>query len=120
GSTVLFGETQIGEWVFAFSGVERPTRVFDADPEPDVGELLPQKRIRLVADGTNGVQPVGELALARGARIDTRSGGSLLASEFLPGPKGAVDLLDSAAGNGSFALLPTLADGIAPFDPLWS
>lgn len=120
GQSVLFGETQIGEWVFAFPGVERPTRVFDAAPVAEVGELLPQKRIRLVADGTQGAQAVGEITLARGARLDTRSGGSLLATEFLPGPQGQVDLLAADVANGSFALLPTSRDGIAAFDPLYS
>lgn len=120
GRSVLFGETQIGEWVFAFQSIERPTRVFDAAPVAEVGELLPEKRIRLLADGLDGGQPAGRISLSPGARIDTRSGGSLLATEFLPGPRGQVDLLASDAANGSFALLPTLADAVAPFDPLYS
>lgn len=119
-NTVLFGETQIGEWVFSFPSVEQPTRVFDADPELNVGELLPEKSIRLLANGSSGGQATGRVSLNRGARIDTRGGGSLLASEFLPGPNGQVDLLSSALRNGSFALLPDSTDTHAAFDPLYS
>lgn len=118
GQLQLFGQTQIGEWVLPFNNVDRHTRVFSAKPVAGVSELPPEKRIRLVADGLSGVTPVGSMTLAPGARLDVRSGGDLLATEFLPGPLGAIDLLDSGLRNGSFALLPADGAAIAAFDPL--
>jgi len=118
GRVQLFGQTQIGEWVLPFDNVDRHTRIFSARPATGISELPPEKRIRLIADGANGGAPVGRITLARGSQIDVRSGGELLASEFLPGPLGNVDLLASGLGNGSFALLPIDLQGIAAFDPL--
>ena len=58
--------------------------------------------------------------MAPGAVLDSRGGGNLAATEWLPGPGGSYDRLDptSSGYQGSFAVLPGYTSGAAPIDPL--
>ncbi|MFI3185767.1 MAG: hemagglutinin, partial [Methylococcaceae bacterium] len=60
--------------------------------------------------------------LAKGSVVDLSGGGDLLAYEFLPGSGGSYDYLDrnSQSYQGGFAVVPSLASDIAPYDPLQS
>lgn len=60
--------------------------------------------------------------LAKGSVVDLSGGGDLLAYEFLPGSGGSYDYLDrnSPSYQGGFAVVPSLASDIAPYDPLQS
>ncbi|MGR8920454.1 MAG: two-partner secretion domain-containing protein, partial [Gammaproteobacteria bacterium] len=119
-NTTLFGETVLGEWVFPF--VDDRYTDFTLVVEPGSDDVfaidLPRKNIRLVADGVDGGDPVGTIDLRPGAVLDVRGGGSLVASEFVQGPVGKVDLLDAARGGDEFALLPVLGDTVAAVDPV--
>jgi len=74
-------------------------------------ETPPEKRISLSGQAVN---------LQSGAKIDLSGGGDLYAYEFLPGPGGSNDLLDSASASyaGSFAVLPGVQSIMTPYDPL--
>lgn len=123
-ATILFGRTQVGDWIYP---VANGAFVFTVDPDATRNELLPpEKRINLIADGSNGGTPLGVVDIRRGAVIDVLGGGTLLASEFVPGPGGSVDLVDASlavdlpgleSGLRTFALLPT-ETGVAPLDPI--
>lgn len=120
GASILFGRIQVEDWVFPYNDAGGLTRVFEADPDSVFG-VPPEKRITLTADGRDvDDQPIGTIDIEPGALIDVRGGGSLLATEFLPGPLGKTNLLDASVQNGSFALLPTSGDVITPIDPLES
>jgi filamentous hemagglutinin family protein len=56
--------------------------------------------------------------IQEGAVIDARGGGDLVAYEFLPGPGGSEDVLTpaNAQAEGSYAILPWLEGGYAPYD----
>ncbi|MEM7543088.1 MAG: filamentous hemagglutinin N-terminal domain-containing protein [Pseudomonadota bacterium] len=139
GNEIVFGETLLGEWSLNFqtdpvlgffpdltngftlvlSSDEQAFAIDDARDDPTEQFLLlpPEKRIRLVADGVDGMgQAEGLVDLRAGARIDLRGGGDLLATEFVPGPGGRTDLLSPFNEAGAFALLPTETGVIAPFD----
>ena len=60
--------------------------------------------------------------LTQGSVVDLSGGGDLLAYEFLPGSGGSYDYLDrnSLSYQGGFAVVPSLASDIAPYDPLQS
>jgi filamentous hemagglutinin family protein len=82
---------------------------------PEFERQLPAKRIDLDAPA---------IELQPGSSFDLRGGGSVAASEFVPGPGGSRDILladlDRGGGvevNRSFAILPGV-DGFSPFDPL--
>lgn len=121
-TVVPFGRTQAGEWVFPFTDANRTTLVFSADEEDAIFELPPDKRISLVADGVTGPggAPQGVIDIRPGARLDVRSGGTALATEFASGPLGKADILDAGAGDRAFAVLPLIDPDLAPFDPLES
>lgn len=120
GASILFGRIQVEDWVFPYNDAGGLTRVFEADPDSAFG-VPPEKRITLTADGRDlADQPIGTIDIEPGALIDVRGGGSLLATEFLPGPLGKTNLLDASVHNGSFALLPASGDVITPIDPLES
>lgn len=120
GAAILFGRIQVEDWVFPYNDAGGLTRVFEAAPDSVFG-VPPEKRITLTADGRDVAdQPIGTIDIEPGALIDVRGGGTLLATEFLPGPLGKTNLLDASLHNGSFALLPASGDVITPIDPLES
>ncbi len=65
----------------------------------------PQKKITVTAD---------KILRDEGAVIDLSGGGDLLAYEFVPGPGGSRDVLDT---SNAYAVIPALS-GYAPYDPL--
>jgi filamentous hemagglutinin family protein len=102
GLVTLFGSTQGGfDWVYSIGNSY--TRVFGASQSP-----LPSQRITL-----SGAQ----VRVLDGAVLDSRGGGSLLATEFIPGTTGTVDVLADAAAAGTFAVLPAHSLSSVPFDP---
>jgi filamentous hemagglutinin len=103
GQTIPFGTTQGGfDWVYPLYG-SSGSLVYGTDGIP-----LPTQSIQLSGASVN---------IAKGATIDVKGGGDLLATEFIPGPTGTVDVL---AGSGSFAILPTSDLQFAPNDPYYS
>jgi len=100
GTTVPFGQTQfLKDLVLPLAGF---LRVF---------ETLPAKALRLEA-------PVVDIR--SGATLDVSGGGTLVATEFLPGPGGSTDILAAGAIPGAFAIVPTLGAEFAPWDPIES
>ncbi|CAL1241104.1 filamentous haemagglutinin family protein [Candidatus Methylocalor cossyra] len=100
GNVVPFGRTQGGlDWIYPLG---EQNLVFAAPPVKQLA--LKGKTVDLAA----------------GAQIDTQGGGDLFAFEFVPGPGGSADLLDPADPNyrPSYAVLPALGNGVAPYDPL--
>jgi len=97
GQSIPFGKTDLSgrSWVYALSAA---------------GDMLeqktpPEKRISLSAPS---------LDIKSGATLDVSGGGDLYAYEFTKGPGGSKDVLDAAAGT--FAILPALGAGTAPYD----
>jgi filamentous hemagglutinin len=103
GQLIPFGTTQLGgvDWVFPFGANEG--LVYGTDGIP-----LPVQSIQLFAASVN---------IAKGSIVDLKGGGDLLATEFVPGPTGTVDVL---ATSGAFAILPTSNLAFAPTDPYYS
>ncbi|MEJ0087436.1 MAG: filamentous hemagglutinin family protein [Pseudomonadota bacterium] len=93
---VPFGRVELGEQWF-YNGVEQ--------------QSIPERRVAVDSANVN---------IAAGATIDLRGGGDLYGYNFLPGTGGSVDVLDAAAGNGYYAVLPSLRGGFAPYDPVES
>ncbi len=122
GVSTLFGETTLGEWTFSFVGdtFQDFTLVVEPGADDAFALDLPDKSVRLIADGTKAGDAAGFVDLRRGAVVDVRGGGELLATEFVIGPTGKVDLLQAGLANGSFALMPALGDGVGWVDPLES
>ena len=104
GATIPFGTTQGGfDWVYPLAG-SAGTLIYGTDGIP-----LPTQSIQLAGTSVN---------IAKGATVDVKGGGDLLATEFIPGPTGTVDVL---GGKGSsFAILPTSNLQFAPYDPYYS
>jgi filamentous hemagglutinin len=95
GQIIPLGITQGNlEWLFPLSGSSK-SLVIEA----------PQKKISFTAD---------QILTDDGALIDLSGGGDLLAYEFITGPGGSVDVLNS---NHIFAVIPGLSN-YAPIDPL--
>ena len=102
GQTIPFGTTQGGfDWVYPVGtdGV----LVYGTDGVP-----LPTQSIQLSG---------ASVSVAKGATIDVKGGGDLLATEFVPGTTGTVDVL---GGTGSFAIIPTSDLQFAPNDPYYT
>ena len=95
---IPFGQIQLGtEWTFGLgNGV---TRVIDKTPD---------KQINLSGSA---------ITFASGAVLDVRGGGDLFAFEHIPGPGGSTDILSGDNAPGAFAIIPTLGNQFAPFDP---
>lgn len=76
------------------------TQTFDA---------IPEQRVILRGQDIN---------IQDGATLDAHGGGDVLATEFLPGPGGSRDVLNSenALADGRYAILPWLKDSYAPYD----
>jgi filamentous hemagglutinin len=103
GQTIPFGTTQGGfDWVYPLYG-SSGSLVYGTDGIP-----LPTQSIQLSGTSVN---------VAKGATIDVKGGGDLLATEFVPGTTGTVDVL---GGTGSFAIIPTSDLQFAPNDPYYT
>ena len=107
GQLIPFGTTQGGfDWVYpqySSSGSLNRYLVYGTDGIP-----LPTQAIQLSGTSVN---------IAKGATVDLKGGGDLLATEFVPGPTGTADVLGS---GGSFAILPTSNLQFAPNDSYYS
>lgn len=102
GQIIPFGRLEAGEdWVYALQ--DGRFRVFTGNG----AEALPQKRVNL--DGT-------DIEVRDGAVVDVSGGGDLLASEFVPGVDGTIDLLDPSVSPNLFAILPGSGLAYAPHD----
>lgn len=116
GLTIPLGETVEAEdeWIYRLA-TER--QVYDpataGEAEDDVVVSPPAQAIRL---GGVGDSSWNGISVERGAELDLRGGGDLLAYEFLPSPEGTVDTLDPASSPDSYAILPWLEDDYAPYD----
>ncbi|MCP5144795.1 MAG: filamentous hemagglutinin family protein [Gammaproteobacteria bacterium] len=127
-NTTLFGEIEVGEWVFPFRNDGNLTIPYTlvVDPASTAAYALglPEQQVRLIADGTivdsqsSATLPAGSVEFREGATIDVTGGGELVASEFIAGPSGKTDILAASAQSGAFALIPVLGDTLAPVDPL--
>lgn len=105
GQTVPFGSTQIdgSQWIYSYGSQSAETVAV---------EQAPEKRVTLAGEN---VQVDG------GATIDLEGGGDLYAYEFTPGAPGrSKDLLDPENAGESFAIVPWLKDGFAPYDPQYN
>ncbi len=101
GETIPFGSTQAGaDWVYS---MPLGSTVVYTQSGP------PTKSIVLQAN---------DLEIEKGATIDVSGGGDMVASEFVPGTGGTVDVLANAYNPAEFAIVPQLAlGGFAPYDP---
>jgi hypothetical protein len=57
------------------------------------------------------------VGIAKGATVDVSGGGDLYAYDWIPGTGGTTDALSTATSPGLYAVLPSLAGQLAPFDP---
>ena len=96
GSLLPFGHIRLGEWIY------------DID---DVSIELPD------LDARNVGLSARDLSIAADATVDIKGGGDLYAYEWLPGTGGSRDALAAGETPGLYAILPSLRDGFAPFDP---
>ena len=96
GSLLPFGHISLGEWVYDVNGV--------AIDLPD----LDARNVNLASR---------DLTIDAAATVDIKGGGDLYAYEWLPGPGGSIDALAAGKTPGLYAILPSLRDGFAPFDP---
>jgi filamentous hemagglutinin family protein len=72
-------------------------------------DAIPDQRITLRAQNVD---------IQDGATVDVHGGGDAVAYEFLPGPGGSRDVLNTAnaTADGRYVILPWLKDGYAPYD----
>ena len=72
-------------------------------------DAIPEQRITLRGQDIN---------IQEGATLDAHGGGDVAATEFLPGPGGSRDVLNTAnaVADGRYAILPWLKDSYAPYD----
>ena len=97
GSLLPYGQIQLGtQWLYDMGGQQ-----IDA---PN----LDSRNVNLSAR---------DLAIDSGAVVDIKGGGDLYAYEWMPGAGGSRDALANGATPGLYAILPSLRDGFAPFDP---
>jgi len=102
GLVIPFGVTQGGfDWVYPVGGTQ--ALVYGVD-----GIALPSQSIQLTGASVN---------ISKGATLDVKGGGDLLANEFIPGPTGTVDVLGNTR---SFAILPASGLMLSPYDPYYS
>jgi hypothetical protein len=84
GALLPFGRVDLGEqWLYG--GVTQ--------------DAIPERRVEIES---------ANVKLASGASVDLRGGGDLYAYNWVPGTGGSRDVLDTAAGNGYYAILPSL------------
>lgn len=101
--TVPFGRGAAGiNWLYPMTADGAINRLISSPPEK-----------RLVLTGTN-------VELQQGAKLDLSGGGDLYAYEFIPGPGGSRDILDSSVAGyvPKFAVLPGFNPALTPIDPL--
>lgn len=74
-----------------------------------LGAKLPDQRVSLQGES---------VTVATGAVLDMHGGGDLIGYEFLPGPGGSKDVLsaDVARQEKTYAIIPSMRDGYAPYD----
>jgi len=95
GITIPFGRTQGGlDWTYPLGNYR------------NIRNGTPQKTITLAAP---------DIDLAAGAKVDLNGGGELSAFEFIAGPGGSRDVLDT---DGAYAILPAYRFDYAAYDPL--
>lgn len=96
GQEFLFGQTQFElDWLLQFPSINVELN------------HAPEKKVAINAD---------KIAIRSGAKIDLSGGGDLRAFEFVPGPGGSLDILENAAAEGAFAIVPGI--GSQPQDPV--
>lgn len=103
GLTIPFGRGSANQfWLYPINNQGSSNLSIDTPPE---------KHITLSAKN---------LSLNSGATVNLSGGGDLYAYEFLPGPGGSNDLLDTSASTyaGSFAVIPGVQSILTPYDPL--
>ncbi|WP_018413453.1 two-partner secretion domain-containing protein [Methyloversatilis thermotolerans] len=98
GQTTLSGK----EWVYLITGAE----------PIDLGGT-PQPTILINADNQNIEGASGDKAAAR---VDLSGGGDLQAWEWIPGTGGSKDVLSAAETTDTYAIIPSLGSGWAPYD----
>ncbi len=108
---VPFGAVVNGtDWTYSFNGSGQ-TMVLRGQPSSDpllVERALPGKSISTVAPN---------VTQESGALLDLSGGGSLYAYEFLPGPGGSGDVLNSTGSNNqNFAINANFKSSAAPVD----
>ncbi|ATG92344.1 filamentous haemagglutinin family protein [Methylomonas koyamae] len=95
GITIPFGRSQGGlDWTYPLGNYR------------NIQNGAPQKTITLVAP---------DIDLAAGAKVNLNGGGELSAFEFVAGPGGSRDVLDT---NGAYAIVPAYRFEYAAYDPL--
>lgn len=106
--TIPFGivESQ-NNWKYVSGKLDLSYRVGDANRYQ---HQPPTKRILLDAS---------RILVDDGAILDVSGGGDLLATEWIPGIGGSRDVLDVAATPNTFAILPSLGEHYAPYDPYY-
>lgn len=101
GLNVLFGETEGGlNWVYVLGSGKK--LVYG-----DGSQKFVEQRIELNGD---------DVDFAEGAVLDVRGGGNLIASEFVSGTTGTLDVLGAKNEAGSFAVIPAGSLTAAAYD----
>lgn len=100
GLNVLFGETEGGlNWVYVLGSGQK---IVYGDGNPLTAQLIE-------LNGDN-------VELAEGATLDVRGGGNLIATEFVSGTTGTLDVLGQDNGAESFAIIPAGSLASAAYD----
>ncbi|MCX7099778.1 MAG: filamentous hemagglutinin family protein [Methylococcales bacterium] len=102
GLNIPFGQVSGGiNWLFPFDSTGAINLLIDTPPE---------KRLQLSGR---------DISLSPGASVDLSGGGDLYAYEFIPGPGGSQNVLDTNATGFTqkYAVLPTLGNSLTPYDP---
>ena len=104
GLTIPFGETEGGlSWTYPING---ETLIYGTG----TGAIpLPQKQVSINAS---------QLNFEKGATVNISGGGDLMAYEFTPVSSDTQDVLSQSVSQNTYAILPTLKLGFAPYDPL--
>jgi len=96
GEIIPYGSTLNGlEWTY------------DNGTGPAQVSMLPTKMISISGPSVQ---------IVKGAMVDLSGGGDVYAYEFIAGPGGSKDVLDSSAGGYQYAILPGLGSPFAPID----
>jgi filamentous hemagglutinin family protein len=96
GAIIPFGRVDNGQWTYQLGG------------NPLTQAAVPQRQITLSAPA---------IEQRSGATLDMSGGGDLYAYEWIPGTGGSTDALAADAAPGRYAILPSLRDQFAPYDP---
>jgi hypothetical protein len=107
GQTIPFGVSQGGfDWTYPLPDPQAvQTLVYGTDGLP-----VPAQRIAL-----NGAS----VDVRAGATLNATGGGDLLATEFIKGVGGTIDVLSTTQRPGAFAVLPISSLSFAPIDPYY-